>query len=191
MDALNLGIVPEAPRVRDVILHIQSRLLVDPRRGVVYGAAGTPIGAICADGYVRLGRRGNGCLYAHRLIYEAVHGPIPPGLEINHRNGLKADNRIRNLDMVTRAQNIEHAIAMGLTPVGERHPEAKLTAHLVRRIRATAGKVSLRDWAAALGVDKATIRHARNGTTWRHVKCRGRAKPNPSPGHARKPRRPR
>lgn len=56
-DALRLGIVPGAPVIRDLIRHEQSGLLVDPKRGIVYGAAGKPIGAVCSDGYVKAGRR--------------------------------------------------------------------------------------------------------------------------------------
>jgi hypothetical protein len=191
MDALNPGIEPGAFVIRDVIRHEQSGLLVDPKRGVIYGVAGTPVGAACADGYVRLGGRRSGCLYAHRVVYEAVHGEIPLGLEIDHLNGRKADNRIRNLEAVTRAENCRRAIAKGLALVGEARSDSKLTVQLVREIRATAGTVTLRAWADALGVDKATIRAARNGTSWRHVKMRGRAKPSQAPGHSRNPRRPR
>lgn len=36
-------------------------------------------GAIDRNGYGTLGRR-----YAHRLAYEAVHGEVPPGTEIDH-----------------------------------------------------------------------------------------------------------
>lgn len=192
MDALNLGIEPGAFVIRDAIRHEQSGLLVDPTRGIVYGGAGTPVGAVCSDGYVRLGGGRNGYLYAHRVIYEAVHGHIPPGLEIDHVNGRKSDNRIRNLEAVTRAENVRRAVAKGLAPVGEARTDAKLTAALVREIRRTAKTRTAADWARSLGVDKATIRRARNGLTWRHVKLRGRAKPpSPPPSTRKRPRRPR
>lgn len=188
MDALRLGVEPAAFVIRDVIRHEQTGLLVDPKRGVIYGAAGAPVGAVCADGYVRLGGRGNGCLYAHRVIYEAIHGHIPLGLEIDHVNGRKTDNRIRNLEAVTRAENVRRAVAKGLAPVGEARSDAKLTAALVREIRRTAGTVTAADWARHLSVDKTTIRQARNGTTWRHVKLRGRPSA-PPPSTRKRPRR--
>ena len=187
MDALGLGVIPGAFVIRDVIRHEQTGLLVDPKRGTVYGAAGAPVGAVCADGYVRLGGRRRGCLYAHRLIWEVVHGPIPVGLEIDHLNGRKADNRLCNLEAVTKSENIRRAVAMGLAPVGEKRSDSKLTAALVREIRRTAGKVSNREWARTLGVDAKTVRLARDGTTWRHVACRG--KPKAAAGSTR--RRPR
>ena len=36
--------------VRDLVLHMPSRRCIDPKRGIVYGALGTPIGHTCADG---------------------------------------------------------------------------------------------------------------------------------------------
>lgn len=45
----------------------------------------------------------------HRFIFEAIRGVIPEGFEINHRNSIKVDNRIKNLELVTHKQNIELA----------------------------------------------------------------------------------
>jgi hypothetical protein len=44
-------------------------------------------------------------LYMHRVIWEAINGPIPEGLEIDHRNGNRVDNRLNNLKVVTRRIN--------------------------------------------------------------------------------------
>lgn len=44
----------------------------------------------------------------HRLIAAAFLGESK--LEVNHKNGDKSDNRIENLEYVTRSQNIKHSI---------------------------------------------------------------------------------
>lgn len=172
-----VGVSPNTPWIKNLIRHEQSGLLVDPKAGVVYGKLGGPVGGICADGYVRLGaRRGKSPhLYAHRLIWETVNGPIPDGREIDHLNGIKSDNRVRNLEAVTKSENVRRAIKNGLAPVGSQRSDAKLTEELVREIRRTAGVITNAEWARRLGVEKTTIRQARSGKTWRHVPMRSRA----------------
>lgn len=91
---------------------------VDPTLGIVYGRRGRIIrGSLDRVGYVQVVHVTRGeriWPMAHRLIWEAVNGPVPDGLEINHRNGRKADNRIENLELVTRGENIRHAYRLGL-----------------------------------------------------------------------------
>ena len=160
------------PVVRHVVFHCQARVLVWPVKGVIYGKAGVAIGGACADGYVRLGGGRGLHQYAHRVVCDAANGPIPQGLEINHVNGRKADNRLSNLELVTRRQNAQHAMEMGLIAIGSECRISKLTEDLVCEIRASDRPAS--HWARELGVDASSVRDARRGTTWRHVVCRGR-----------------
>ena len=97
---------------------------VDATAGrVISGRLHRPIGAKHPNlGYVLLtvvrgpfGTPGRtATVMAHRVIWEAVHGPIPEGLEINHMNARKDDNRIENLELVTRQGNCQHASRLGL-----------------------------------------------------------------------------
>lgn len=41
----------------------------------------------------------------HRIIWEMHNGPIPEGMEIDHENHVRNDNRIENLRLVTNKQN--------------------------------------------------------------------------------------
>ena len=52
---------------------------------------------------------------SHRLVYRVYKGEIPKGMQINHINGIKDDNRIENLEIVTPRQNVIHSIETGLT----------------------------------------------------------------------------
>ena len=47
--------------------------------------------------------------YAHRLVWEAINGPIPSNREINHKDLQKQNNCIDNLELVTHKRNINHA----------------------------------------------------------------------------------
>ena len=45
--------------------------------------------------------------YLHRVVWESVTGkPIPPNMEINHRNEIKTSNMITNLELVSHKENI-------------------------------------------------------------------------------------
>ena len=45
--------------------------------------------------------------YQHRFVYEVFRGLIPRRFEIDHVNGIKTDNRLKNLQLLTHKQNVE------------------------------------------------------------------------------------
>ena len=44
-----------------------------------------------------------------RLVYEAFNGPIPEGMQVNHINENKADNRLENLNLMLPSENCKWA----------------------------------------------------------------------------------
>ena len=42
---------------------------------------------------------------SHRIVWEMVHGPIPDGMQVDHRDGNPFNNRLDNLRLATQAQN--------------------------------------------------------------------------------------
>lgn len=42
----------------------------------------------------------------HRMIWEAFNGEIPNGYEINHKNEVRDDNRLSNLELVSHYDNL-------------------------------------------------------------------------------------
>ena len=62
---------------------------------------------------VSLGKRLPGQL-VHVLMAEAFIPEYEPGLDVDHKNGKKWDNRIENLQCITRSENVKRAFEMGL-----------------------------------------------------------------------------
>ncbi len=48
---------------------------------------------------------------AHRVVAEAHIGTIPDGIDIDHKNGVRDDNRLDNLRFATRSQNLRNKVA--------------------------------------------------------------------------------
>lgn len=124
-----------------------------------------------ADGYVRVRATVDGrevSALGHRLVWILAHGPIPDSLEVNHRNGQRADNWLDNLELVTKSANLDHSYReLGRPrPTGERNPHCKLTADQVREIRARAneGTVAL---GREFGVTHQAVRRILLGLVWR------------------------
>lgn len=43
--------------------------------------------------------------FVHRLVWEAFNGPIPSGMQVNHINEDKEDNRLDNLNLMSPKEN--------------------------------------------------------------------------------------
>jgi hypothetical protein len=110
--------------------------------------------------------------YVHRLVWEAFRGVIPNGLEINHKNGDRVDNRLANLELVTRSANMLHCF-QSLSPSlkrrhGETHHKAKLTADDVKKILGLYGTISAPKIAKMFAVSKTAIHYIAKGRNWKH-----------------------
>lgn len=94
-------------------------------------------GYLCVDIYVNEKRT---TPKVHRLVAEAFLPNPNNHRVVNHKNGIKTDNHIDNLEWCNHSYNNQHAWDTGLKlkTLGENHPQASLTqeqADEIRKIR--------------------------------------------------------
>lgn len=102
-------------------------------------ACGTTIGKVLRPGrnrlgypYVVLSREGRVTTHTvHKFVAGAFLGPRPDGLDVNHIDGDKANNRAENLEYCTRAANLSHAYRVGLRRYDGTKPRNALGQYVV------------------------------------------------------------
>lgn len=105
-------------------------------------------------------------LKVHRLVAQAFIGAYPPGKEINHRDGVKTNNALPNIEYVTTSENQLHALDLGLSLRGENHYRAKLCEADVHAIRSLFGEITQRSIAKKFGVKRTAISNIKSGKSW-------------------------
>lgn len=112
----------------------------------------------------------------HRIVWAAFNGPIPDGMQINHKNGIKHDNRLENLEVVTPSENTRHTFrALGRKAVlnpqkGSKNGRAKLSeSDLPEIYRLRAAGLSQQRIADRFGVDQTSISRILLQKGWRHA----------------------
>lgn len=109
----------------------------------------------------------------HEVILTAA-GVNLIGLTANHKNGVKTDNRIANLEAITQKENNRHAIKTGLNSIEHLKgltPRAKLTEDDVKKIKQMLSmkEHTQTEIAKIFGVDISIISKIKSGKLWKHV----------------------
>lgn len=109
----------------------------------------------------------------HRLIATLFieNDAIKP--MINHKNGIKHDNRVENLEWVTATENNIHAYRNGLSKTGENNIRSILTESEVKEIllshKTRDKQYSCSALSKKYGVAEQTIRDIIKRKTWTHI----------------------
>jgi hypothetical protein len=92
---------------------------------------------------------------------------------VNHKDGNRSNNDLRNLEWCTYQENNIHAYQQlnkgASIPKGEKHSFAKLSAANVRDIRSLAGQLTHEAISQQFGIARPTVTDIINGKTWRHL----------------------
>jgi hypothetical protein len=122
---------------------------------------------IARNGYVVYMLSVDNCLClrsAHRMVADAFLGPIPEGMQVNHKDGDKGNPRVENLEIVTNSENRVHSYRiLGVPhysyPRGIKNHKAKLTFVQISEIREkySSGLESYRTLARAYSTTTTTI----------------------------------
>jgi len=134
------------------------------------------------DGYKRIilykdGKKLNKRI--NRLVLETFK-PIENAndLESNHINGIKSDNRLKNLEWCTCSENKKHSYRIGLriSKKGEKHPMSILTNYKVNVIRQIFNspitkqlKITQEEIGYIFEVSRRTIGRIVNRKIWKHI----------------------
>ena len=110
----------------------------------------------------------------HRLLAETfIENPLNLKC-INHKNGIKTDNSIENLEWCTHLENMRHAFSTGLVNnTGEKNGQAKLKEQDVIKIKTLllSGK-SQQKIANEFNVSRSAVLGIHIGRLWKHVLLR-------------------
>ena len=114
-------------------------------------------------GYLMVEIKGGKECLVHRIIAKAFISNIPQGMEINHKDGNKENNRVENLEIVSHFENMQHAknvlkVKFCVKSMsGSLHPSSKSVACFDKNGNELKRFGSIGEAAREMALDKANI----------------------------------
>lgn len=107
----------------------------------------------------------------HRLVLSAFIRPPKKDEQCNHKNFKRDDNRLENLEWVTRIQNVRHAYDAGRNGVGEKNSQSKLCHSDILKIRDLIKRgVSQSKIADIFNIAQTQVSHINTKKQWAHTR---------------------
>lgn len=120
-------------------------------------------------GYYRVSLKGK-YQTVHRLVAIAFVDNPENKPEVNHKNGIKTDNRAINLGWCTKSENMYHAYRNGATILrGSKNSQSKIKESDIPEIRKAKCSKEYRVLADKLGVTENTIYRIATKREWKHI----------------------
>lgn len=124
-------------------------------------------------GYVKRVLSKEGKMYfftEHRLVAIAFIDNPKNKATVNHKNGIKTDNRVENLEWHTNSENMSHAIETGLKDQkGIKHHKCKLTEEQVLEIRKIGFSETRMSLSKKYGISRTNVLGIIRGKFWKHL----------------------
>lgn len=153
----------------EFLVSIKDDVSYDLEKGIIKTPKGTN-GTLCSStGYLRF-RKNNRLLQVHQFLAVLYFGEKCIGMQVNHIDGNKLNNKRSNLEVVSQKDNLKHQFDYGLNAKGSDIGTSKLKESEVLEIRKLKKDgLSMYRIAKMYNVGETCIANIIHRKTWTHI----------------------